>query len=72
MSLPSHLTRVAADFNNVGGLGIIKASDRGEGADVGERVVLYDHEGNECEGTVREVRRLLYVEMDQTTWRDGA
>jgi hypothetical protein len=68
----SQLKRIAADFNNVGGLDVIKASDRGEGANVGERVVLYDHEGNECQGVVRDAKRLLYVEMDWAFWKAGA
>lgn len=62
-------TRVPADFNNVAAGGAIKA--RRAGLAVGDRVRLFDHEGNECEGDVFEIGAVALVHLDLGTWKDG-
>lgn len=62
------------DFNDLDKDGRLKASrsfaTSGRKPAVGEAVLAHDDEGNECGGTVAEVRgSIVYVELDRTTWR---
>jgi hypothetical protein len=39
---------------------------------IGQRVELWDHEGNVCQGTVARVNYpIVYVDLDLSTWLDG-
>lgn len=42
--------------------------------EIGERVLLIDGEGNQCEADVREIpkaKMVFYTQPDMTTWKDG-
>lgn len=68
------MLRLHTDFNNPHGLA---SSD--EEIEVGTRVLLYDGEGNECEGYIKECHEavhykgkyICYVDCDWSTWKSN-
>jgi len=60
------------DFNNVQGdlvKGSLRHASHARIPDVGERTLVRDHEGNQCEAVVVELRGpIVYFELDEATW----
>jgi len=63
------------DFNNVQGdliKGALPHASHARVPDVGERVLLCDWEGNQCEAVITERRgQIVYFEPDEATWSAG-
>jgi hypothetical protein len=69
--------RLWADFNEVEeeilwtSLRRVSFVPEGE-PEIGQRVELYDHEGNACQGIVTKVRGpIVWVRLDLSTWIDA-
>lgn len=76
------MRRIWFDFNAMNHNGVAWASrqfcDGGlmlnkKGPQVGERVLLYDGEGNSCEGVIRNFHGKwgIVVQTEISTWKDG-
>jgi hypothetical protein len=70
--LTRDMRRLWADFNEASGDEIWASLRRSPflgPLENGERVLLWDHEGNRCEAIVREVRGpIVFLTLDGSTW----
>lgn len=71
------LERLWADFNDADGEMVWTSLRRGESVPGGEpragqRIELWDHEGNTCGGIVVKVDYpIVYLRLDPSTWKDA-
>lgn len=70
------MTRIRADFNSVGSEGLVRSDcSRADGPfAIGDRVVVHDADGNECEATVIVLDRpsgRVRLQLDVSTWQEG-
>jgi hypothetical protein len=71
------MTRIRADFTSIDSEGRVRSHvSRADGpVRRGDRLTVYDAEGNECEakvGLLDQVAGTLALELETSTWRDAA
>jgi len=66
---------LGAEFNSLDDEGrvLVLSEDAPKTLAVGERVYLFDDEGNRCQGVVALIGKgLIHVDADWDTWRQGS